>query len=170
MKRTISLFLVASVIVISTPLSAKERKGADVIIQKKDGIQLRGELIAVKENSLLLLDRESGGDVTVDVEEIIVITTVKKSKYLLGAGLGFLIGAAAGATFIAVKGVNDSYLGWMGLSAAVLGSAGALLGFIFVAFTASGKTKVIQIEGKSDAEIQKILEKLRKKARIKNAR
>jgi len=168
MKRIISLFLVASVILLSTPISAKERKGADVIIQRADGTQVRGELIAVKEKSLLMLARESGGDVTVDVEEIKIITMVKKAKYLSGAGLGFLIGAAAGATFIAVKGVNDSLVGWMGLSAAVVGCAGALLGFIFVA--ASGKTKVIQIEGKYDSEIQKILEKLRKKARVRNAR
>ncbi len=69
MKKFISLFLVFSILTLSIPLTAKERKGADLIIQKIDGQQVRGEFIAVKENSLLLLDRDTGADVTVDIED-----------------------------------------------------------------------------------------------------
>ena len=96
MRKAISLFLVFSILVLSAPLTAKERKGADLIIQKKDGTQVRGELIAVKENSLLLLDRESGADVTVDIGAIRVIKIKKKSKLLKGAGNGLLIGGGTG--------------------------------------------------------------------------
>ena len=69
MKKFISLFLMFSILTLSIPLTAKERKGADLIIQKIDGQQVRGEFIAVKENSLLLLDRDTGADVTVDIED-----------------------------------------------------------------------------------------------------
>lgn len=172
MRKTISLFLVFSLLTSSIPLTAKEKKGADLIVQKTDGAQVRGELIAVKESSLLLMERDSGVDVSVDIKELGVITIAKKSKLLRGAGLGFLIGAGTGAIYMAVAtNVNDSRFGWMGLSAAVVGSAGALLGLLIVVIsgTASKTTKTIQIEGKSDSEIQEILERLRKKARIKNA-
>jgi hypothetical protein len=64
MKKFISLFLVVSILLLSMPLKAKERKGADLIIQKTDGTQVRSELIAVKENSLLLLERDSGAHVS----------------------------------------------------------------------------------------------------------
>ena len=61
MKKSISLFLMFSILSLSVNMFAKERKGADLIIQKVDGQQVRGELIAVKQTSLLLLERESGG-------------------------------------------------------------------------------------------------------------
>ena len=66
MKKFVTLFLAFSILMLSVPLTAKERKGADLLIQKKDGAQVRGELIAMKENSLLLMERDSGADVTVD--------------------------------------------------------------------------------------------------------
>jgi len=43
---------------------------------------------------------------------------------------------------------------------------GALIGAIIGA--AAGKDKIIQIEGMTDLEIQEALDKLRKKARIRN--
>jgi len=97
MKKFIALFLVFSILALSGNMFAKERKGADLIIQKKYGQQVRGELIAVKENSLLLLGRESGVDVTVDIDNVKVITIVGKSKASGGAVLGLLIGAGVGA-------------------------------------------------------------------------
>ncbi|NIO48596.1 MAG: hypothetical protein GTN73_04040, partial [Candidatus Aminicenantes bacterium] len=87
MKKLISLFLVFSLMMLSVNLYAKERRGATLIITKKDGQRIKGELITVKPNSLLLLDTE-GKDVSVDIADIRVIRVVKRSKLLLGAGLG----------------------------------------------------------------------------------
>ena len=175
MKKFISLFLVFSILALSGNMFAKERKGADLIIQKKDGTQIRGELIAVKQTSLLLLERESGGDVSINIADIKVIRIVKKSKLLLGAGIGLLCGAVIGALIGLAEGedpvkggvppplsVEDKVLGygfWFGFSG---GSLGGIAGAI------AGTDKIIQLEGKSDSEIQEILEKLRKKARVKN--
>ena len=94
MKKFISLFLVFSILLLSGNLYGKERKGADLIIQKTDGTQVWVELIAVKENSLLLLDRESGADVSIDISDIKVIRVKGKSKFLLGLQIGGLAGAA----------------------------------------------------------------------------
>jgi hypothetical protein len=120
----------------------------------------------------LLLERESGEDVTVDIGDISVLTNVRKSKFWEGAGLGLLIGGGIGAGIGAVSkqgSLTEDYgrLFVVALGAGFLGGIGILIGSIVGVI--SGKDKTIQIEGKSDSEIQEILEKLRKKARVKNA-
>jgi len=162
-KKFIALFLVFSLVMLSANLYAEERRGAKLIVTKKDGWQIEGELITVKPNSLLLLDME-GKDVSVGIKDIKVIRIVKKSKALLGAGIGLLIGVGPGA-LIGYK------VGWETSTGAVVGGviggvAAALIGgFIGMSL---GKEGTIQIEGKSDSEIQEAMDKLRKKARIRD--
>jgi len=86
-KKFVVLALVCT-LVSQLSLMAKEKRGAELIVNMKDGQSVRGELITVKENSILLLEQGSGADVTVDIEDIGVIEIVKKSKLLPGAGLG----------------------------------------------------------------------------------
>ena len=167
MSKKLLVLVLVCILIFPLGLTAKEKKGADLIIQKTDGTQARGELITVKENSLLLLDRESGADVSVDVKDIKVITIVKKPKALQGAGLGFLISAAslsalAWATdeefFTDPEGGGPLVLAlWFGIPGLLVG---AVVGSII------GTDKRIQIEGKTDSEILENLEYLRKKARI----
>jgi len=95
-KKFIALFLTFSLMMLSVNLYAKERRGAKLIVTKTDGQKIRGELITVKPNSLLLLDTD-GKDVSIDIVDIKVIRVVKKSEALSGAVLGILIGGAAGA-------------------------------------------------------------------------
>ncbi|NIM59026.1 MAG: hypothetical protein GTO16_08810 [Candidatus Aminicenantes bacterium] len=78
-KKFIALFLVFSLMMLSVNLSAKERRGAKLIITKKEGYQIEGELITVKPNSLLLLSI-TGKDVSVDIADIEVIRIVKVSE------------------------------------------------------------------------------------------
>ncbi len=166
MKRFISLFLVFSVLALSMPLTAKERKGADLIIQRTDGTQVRGELIAVKENSLLLLVREWGADVTINIDDIRVITILRKSKAWLGYGLGLLAGVGVGA----IAGNQLSIPWWgkaTGICAIIGGLAGALVGALLG--SSAGKDKTFSIYAMSDTQIQEILKKLRKQARVRNA-
>jgi hypothetical protein len=176
MKKFISLFLIFSLMMLSANLYPKERRGAKLIITKKDGHQIEGELITVKPNSLLLLDTE-GKDVSVDIADIKVIRIVKKSKVLKGMGIGLLIGAGGGALLGFAMG-EPEYLS-PGLQfrdftaeqkALVLG---VLLGAVGLAIggkigASAGKDKTIQIEGMTDWEIQETLDYLRKKARIRD--
>jgi len=117
-NKFILLFLIFSLLVLSVNLYAKERRGATLIIQRKsDQIKkirlegtpwetsvitgISGELIAVKPNSLLLLNAE-GKDVSVGIADIKIIKIVKKSNVgkgaltgsLIGGGLGVLVGGA----------------------------------------------------------------------------
>lgn len=173
MKKSISLFLVCSILNIScatiSPTSAEigsKKKGADLIIQKTDGIQVRGWLIAVKENSLLLMERDSGADVSVDVINIRVITHVRKSKGSKVVGIAIAsclvvyFGTIVWADVFGPQELAEQNPPFLGLIA-------GLIGFIAGEFLVKDKT--IHIEGKSDPEILEILEKLRKKARVRNS-
>ncbi|MDH4218779.1 MAG: hypothetical protein OEW23_08375 [Candidatus Aminicenantes bacterium] len=197
MRKTISLFLVFSISLLSGRMFAQERRGADIEIYKTKlkveikmegtpwestmpkGISpdFRGELIAVKKDSILLLDRYSGADVTIDFRDIGVIRIVKKSKVLRGAGLGLFIGAAGGALVGYAAGDSEIWISHESptvltadqkalISGILFGILGAVIGG--AAGAGGGKDKIIIFEGKSDVQIQETLEKLRKKARVKN--
>ncbi len=185
-KKFIALFLILSLIAINCAYlknleqkreSRRKKHGANLIIQKINGRQVGGELIAVKQHSLLLLNTV-GKDVSVEIEEIKVITVVKRSKALLGVVTGF---AGAGAGIGACLWV-------LGLPvAAIFGEAGieswkddfldvflygALIGVVLGAIVGGflGEDKTIQIERMTDLEIKEALDKLRKKARIRDYR
>jgi len=147
--------------------SSKERKhGAKLIITKKDGQQIKGELIAVKKDSLLLFHTKISDAYVVGIKNIKVIRIVKNSKVLLAVGLGFLIGATVG---VGVGGqLSEAW--WRDqrteICAVIGGFAFGILGGFIV--SSAEKDKKIQIEGKSDLEIQEALDYLRKKARIRD--
>jgi len=166
-KKFIALFLVFSLMMLSANLYAKERRGVKLIIAKTEGQQIRGELIAVKPNSLLLLDTE-GKDVSVGIADIKIIRIVKKSEVWKGIQIGGFIGAVAGALlFIASEKDKVGYVPIaMFTSPAIQGGAiGASIGGMVGMAVAYKK---IQIEGMSDLEIREALDKLRKKARIRD--
>ena len=163
MKKFTALFLILSLMMLPTSLYAKKR-GAKLIVTKLDGQLIKGELITVKPNSLLLLDTE-GKDVSVDIADIKVIRIVKKSKAFLGAGIGLLIGAVPGI----LRGIRwEDPIDYRAVAAfgAIYGAAGLLIGAIVGG--SLGIDKTIQIEGMTDSEINKVLDKLRKKARIRD--
>jgi len=147
-------------------LTANERRGADLVILKTDSNQVQGELIAVKENSLLLKEHDSGADVTAVFGEIRSIKIVKKSKSGKGALYGFGIGAIGGSLYgLSIEPTEKVTRFQHALTGVIfIGAMGALAGLIVGGFL--GMDKTIQIEGKSDAEIKRTLEELRKKARV----
>ena len=167
-KKLISVFLVFSLVALSGSLMGKERKGAKLAIQKKDGQEVIGELITVKPDSLLLLDSE-GVDVSVDIEDVKTIKIMKKSlAYEFGLS-GFLAGAAVSG--LGHSGARKEEVGEEATQhfvfktiaiGAICAAAGIVIGMAF------GIDKTIKIEGKSDVEIDAALEKLRKKARVPN--
>ena len=169
-KKLVSLFLVISLVLLSANLYAKERRGAKLIITKTDGQQIEGELITVKPNSLLLLDTE-GKDVSIEIEEIKTIRIVNPSKLGKGAAIGGMVGAAGGVgSLIALNAIIDEddsigfewYLIFGAVGAGICAAGGALIGSLF------GIDKIIQIEGMSEREISDAMNKLRKKARIRD--
>ncbi len=152
MSTKLLVLVLVCILIFPLGLAAKDKRGADLVVQKKDGQSAWGELITVKDRSLLLLGT-SGADVSVDISEIKTIRIKRKSRFSSGVFAGGLLGAAG---FILGtrpwEGGNPLY------SYLLIGGAGAFVGI----------DKTIQIEGKSDSEIQAILRKLRKKARVPN--
>ena len=173
MKKTISLFLVLSLLLLSIPLTAKEKKGADLMVRKADGTEVRGELIAVKGNSLVLMERSSGADVTVNVDNVSLIKIVKKSKAMENAGLIFLF--CAGTGLVLGSFANKEKSGFDIISESemliALGILTGLIagGIVAVAGALEGKEENIQIKRGDDPRLKSlILQDLRKKARIQD--
>jgi hypothetical protein len=78
---------------IANKIAKKQKHGTKLIIQKRDGQEIRGELIAVKHNSLLLLEFESAAEVSINIIDIKVIKVIKKSLLAILVGiLGILEG------------------------------------------------------------------------------
>ena len=172
-KKFTALFLVFSLLTINC---FPKRRGINLNVTRTDGQPIKGELIAVKENSLLLLEKEVGVDVSININDIKIITTKGRRKvprlvvpFIAAAGgavLGFtvwLIRSAFGFAYIMAeegKGEKD---------AKKYASSGALiLGCLGIVVAIIDTDKTIQIEGMTDSEIQEALDKLRKKARIRD--
>jgi hypothetical protein len=90
--KLVATVLAFLILILPGALSARERRGANLVVVQKDGQTVKGELIAVKSDSLLLLN-PAGMDESVDIAGIRSIRIVIKSK----GGTGFLIGFLAGA-------------------------------------------------------------------------
>ena len=168
-NKFISLFLVFSLIMLSTNLYAKERRGAKLIITKLDGQQVEGELITVKPNSLLLLDTE-GKDVSVDIVDIKVIKIVRKSKARIAGMWGSLIGFSIGVAAVSLSSNGGSELFTKTSSAIFAGMVyGGFLGSItWLIGAIVGIDKTFQIEEMTDLDIRETLDYFRKKARIRD--
>ena len=102
MKKLIALFLVFSVLTISGNLHAKEKRGANLVITKKDSRQVKGELIAVNHDSILLSEFESTAEVSIKIIDIKVIKIIKKSLLAILVGI---IGLLEGDWFFEDSGL-----------------------------------------------------------------
>jgi hypothetical protein len=174
MEKIVSLLVVFSLLGLTGNLLAGERRGAILVVQKKDGTQVKGELIAVKQNSILLLGSSSGTDISIDVPDITTITIIKKSRALSGLGLGLLIGGGAGAGIGFASG-NDRpgfFSFTAGEKAALFGGALAVTGGVIglIAGASAGTDHIIQIEGKNTSTVEAVLSSLKPKARVPDSR
>ena len=169
-KKFISLFLVFSLLTINC---FPKRRGINLNVTRTDGKQIKGELIAVKENSLLLLEKEVGVDVSINISDVMIITikaptkvqrlTVPIISAAAGAVLGWTVwwaGSAGGMGYIMAEEeeIKKDQKKYAGYGALILGC----LGIVVLMFV----TDTIKIIGMSDSEIQETLDYLRKKARI----
>jgi len=167
-SRSVFFFLLFLLLLFNS-LEAGAKRGAEIVVQKNDGHQIHGELIAVKRTSLLLLEAESMIDVSVDVKEIELVHVLKGPKTGFGAISGFLVGGIVGVTATG-KG-NDcgkcpSSTSRKITGGALVGGLGALIGALIG--SSSGGNEIIILRGLPQAELKVELEKMRSKARIKN--
>ena len=166
-KKVVVLFLVLCFVALSGRLLAGERRGADLLITKKDGQQVISELVAVKQNSIVVLSF-SGADEAINVSDIRFIEIKKHSRVLEGVVFGILVGGMVGA---AIGSANDPPGLLHGIETAQGVGIGALAGGLLGVMIGSqiGASERFQIEGKSPEAAKAVLEKLRSKARVPDA-
>lgn len=154
--------LIISFLVLPTDLSAKEKRGAELVVTRLDGSQVSGELIAVKRESLLLLS--NGRDESIDLADIKTVRIVKKSLAGKGALYGFLAGAVGGALWGSANQDDDVWGDGTALIAgAYVGAIGALSGLF--AGSVLGLDSSFTFAGKLETVVGEYWNKLRAHAR-----
>lgn len=161
----LSLFL----LILTPHLPAKERRGADVLIRKIDGMEIQGELIAVKKQALLVLSKE-GLDVTTQIKEIDKVIVINKRHPWRGLGIGLAAGlvggAIVGALFPGSAEPKDFYI--FRMFPLIVGPIGLLAGLTINEILSIDKT--YQIQGGSSYIVQVRLGQLKKRARMREVK
>jgi hypothetical protein len=124
--KLVATVLAFLILALPGALSAREKRGANLVITLKDGQQIKGELIAVKPDSLLLL-HPAGKDESIGIADIATINIYKKRKPARGVLYGTLIGAAGAGLVgyaVAPKGIDE----YPGIVAMILAADGVVLG------------------------------------------
>jgi len=166
LRGALAFFLVLAL--LAPALGAKERRGAGVIIFKKDGKVIGGELLAVRGTEVILLDELTNAEARESLVNIQSIDKVlKKSNWLPGMIIGALAGAAIGAAVGPKSGGNqtsgtDDLVTSKGQTA-VLGAVGyGLLGAVVGGLI---KDKPVKIERTDPEYLAGVAAKLKKWAR-----
>lgn len=157
--------------IASGNLAAKERRGVDTIVAMTNGLEVKGELIAVRKDSLVLLTSYANIDESISISKVRSIRIAKKSNAVNGTILGLVAGGGVGV----LLGVSiGEYSGFSNYSAiTVAGVAGGVLVGGVVGLLVGSHTKVwetFDIEGKSPERIKMILDRLRPKGRVPDFR
>jgi len=181
MKKTSGVMVFVIILLLAASLgTAGQTQGASIIVLKKGHFQVSGELVAVKPDSLvLLLNRGNpGADVSVNVRDIAEIRILRKSKALLGAGIGLLAGVAVAMAVVkrlpveqpnSLTGLLETAMGgrWRNGSAVLLcPAAGAFVGLAIGG--AASADKVYHVENMDEQTVKSMLKSLSQKARVKS--
>jgi len=157
-------------------LICDEKQGANIIVNLVDRPPASGELLAVREDSLILMDTNLKTGLTIDFKDIKSVRIIRKSQVMLGMLGGFLAGR------IISSGIKDPVQitadNWIIDVGAASINRGMTTGAISLGMTvvgalvggAMGQDKTILIRGKSPLVVKEILWKLRSKARMPDAR
>lgn len=170
MRKISALFGILLLATVSQHLLAKERRGADAIIVKKSAQTVRGELIAVKDHSILVLDSVTKSDISVEISDMVSLSVrfaKKKSPWPM-ATLGFFalgaLGAVVGHEIGKSPGSFIDFSPAFTLGGAAIGGIVGLGGGYCLA--KKKRQEVYNLQGKSPEETLTILARLRTYARI----
>lgn len=162
--------LILSFLAAPAGLTAKDRRGATLLVTKIDGTQVSGELIAVKPDALLLLAGNTL-DVSVPLTDIHTVRIVRRSRSGSFAGIGAALGfvGCGTATYVMVdRAVYDSKLK-MGLLIGTLGAgAGAIIGAL--AGSATGADSIFTVVGRTEEGLAGYWARLSDHSRVRRAK
>lgn len=164
------LGLVIFSLILPGNLQAKKQKsGAQVVVTKTDGSIFEGELLMVKETSILLAIHSGVTGEEINVNDIEKVKIKKRSKFFSGLGIGLISGAVVGGMLGFAD--SDDYGGWSTSFNVLAGAIGVgILGVIAGGVTGVilGIDELVNLKTKSPYEKSLTLSKLNKYARVKN--
>ena len=121
-------FAVAALLAAPSGLAAKGRRGALIILTKTDGAEVKGELVSVKPDSLLLL--RSGDALTIPRDKVHSVTLMRRSRKASGALTGFTIGALVGVVWMRHDGGVMEEISTPVKAGAICGGLGLVIGMV----------------------------------------
>jgi hypothetical protein len=161
---------VLTILLLFSPgvLLSKGRRGARVVVMLRGGGSVSGELIAVRESSIIVLDHAEA-DRSVDVTDISQIRVQRKKRGVGPAGImGVVIGAACGVTYALVQsGGHGDFVMPAALPCGLLGGLlGGAIGFGVAGAGGEYREQAINFTTMTDSQIGPALARLRAQARI----
>jgi hypothetical protein len=154
-----TLIFVLAITAASLPLPARERRGSDVVVTLIDGGKVKGELLSVKKDALLVYDNSSRQGKSIELQQVAKVKVLKTFWGLTGlvAGLGVGTGVAG-----LLHNDSNFYVDEMESSLMIMtlfSLAGMVYGIV------KSAPKKIFLAGESSRSVQENLEKLRRYAR-----
>jgi len=123
-RSAIIALAVAALLAAPGGLAAKGRRGALIMLTKADGAEVRGELVSVKPDSIILL--RSGDVLTIPRDKVHSVTLMRRSRRGSGALTGLTTGAIVGVVWSA--GAKDDR--YQRLSGVIFGGLGLVIGMV----------------------------------------
>lgn len=149
--------LAVAILFLPAGLSAKERRGAKLVVTRLDGSQVKGELISVRPDSLLLLS-DRGGNESIDLAAIGAVRVVRRSR----AGLFSALGGAAGVLTCALAVMPLIHYHTTASDIEVFGGLGGLgAGLGALLGSMAGKDSSFAVAGKTEGELSDFWKGLR---------
>lgn len=101
------LLVIFSLVLPNYSWAKKTKRRAQIVITKTDGTMVEGELLSVKEDSILLMSNSGNNRIEINVNEIYKIRINKKSQFGKGVGNFPLIGALIGLVAGVIGGLDN---------------------------------------------------------------
>jgi hypothetical protein len=143
---------------LAQPLAAEERSGSIVEVTLSDGRMVKGELLAVKSDALLVFDRTAGQGRSLDLRQVTRVMVFKKPRALQGLAIGLGVGLL---TALITNAKYDSE--YAGLLYLIIPPPAALLGGVIGGII--GMPEKFSLPGESSRSLLQDLERLKRFAR-----
>jgi hypothetical protein len=163
MKNPAFLFSALLMIILSAclPLAAvNSRKGSTVEVTMTDGRLVKGELLAVKTDTMIIYDPGTGKGWDLNLQQVTQVRIKRDSKFLLGTIVGLVVGLRL--SDYTIKSEDKAGLFYGAQSVLVVPMTGLLCGAIAGMVS---KDKKFLLKGQSILAAEENLKRLRRYAR-----
>lgn len=157
-----TLIFMLAITVARLPLPAKERKGSTVVVTLIDGSKVKGELLAVKKDALLVYDSSARQGKSIDLRQIAKVKVLKTFWVLTGMVFGLGVGMGISKLTVNSNKTDFHDIGNYLLLPFITTLSGVIIG------ASASLPKKISLIGESSQSVQQNLEQLKRYAREKD--